>query len=284
MSSAIDPLPGPGPSSRPKPAASGSAKPAPPARPAAKPPVRPAAAAPAGAAAPQRVPLAKPPVAAVRAAEERSHEDDEESAGGGFIDTSALLKQTPAWAVSLLVHVVALLAMALIVSKPDEKPKPRAIESVGPDNDSPLEEFKDDSPPNPVQDMDQTTEVATTDVVIPNVVVASDASDLEAAPLALEVTDFGESTAPASHVLSSIGAAGGTSAGFGGRKNPGKAAAGGGGGADTEAAVDAALKWFAEHQMDDGSWSFDHSKCPSCQGKCDKTGNYPDQSGATAMA
>jgi hypothetical protein len=284
MSSAIDPLPGPGPSSRPKPAASGSAKPAPPARPAAKPPVRPAAAAPAGAAAPQRVPLAKPPVAAVRAAEERSHEDDEESAGGGFIDTSALLKQTPAWAVSLLVHVVALLAMALIVSKPDEKPKPRAIESVGPDNDSPLEEFKDDSPPNPVQDMDQTTEVATTDVVIPNVVVASDASDLEAAPLALEVTDFGESTAPASDVLSSIGAAGGTSAGFGGRKNPGKAAAGGGGGADTEAAVDAALKWFAEHQMDDGSWSFDHSKCPSCQGKCDKKGNYPDQSGATAMA
>ena len=256
--------------------------PVPPGRPAAKPPAGPGSRPPAApaAGAPARVPLA-PPAAPVR---DGRDEEAEASDEGGFVDLSAVRRQTPAWAVSLLVHVVVLLMLALIVSKPDEKPKPRAIESVGPDNDSPLEEFKDDSPPNPVQDMETTTEVATTDVVIPNVVVASDASDLEAAPLALEVTDFGESTAPASDVLSSIGAAGGTSAGFGGRKNPGKAAAGGGGGADTEAAVDAALKWLAEHQSADGSWSFDHTKGQKCQGECPHFGNYPDSSGATAMA
>jgi hypothetical protein len=256
MSKATDPVPNPKPGARPKP-------------PAGQPQSG------------QRVPLAKPPVIPAGGAKQAAEEESEE---GGFVDTSAMLKQAPAWAVSMLVHIVLLLMLALIVNKADEKPKPREIVSVGPESDQPLEEFKDDTPPSPVQEVETTTEVATTDVVIPNVVVASDASDLEAAPLALEVTDFGDQTAPASDILSSIGAAGGTSAGLGGRKNPGKAAAGGGGGADTEAAVDAALKWFAEHQMPDGSWSFDHGKCPTCQGKCSKPGNYPDTFGATAMA
>jgi hypothetical protein len=194
-----------------------------------------------------------------------------------------MLKQAPAWAVSMLVHIVLLLMLALIVNKPDEKPKPREIVSMGPESDQPVEDFKDETP-NPEQDVETTTEVATTDVVIPNVEVASDASDLEAAPLALEVTDFGDQTAPASDILSSIGAAGGTSTGLGGRKNPGKAAAGGGGGADTDAAVDAALKWLADHQLPDGSWSFDLRACPSCNGKCSKSGDYPDRFGATGLA
>lgn len=270
MPSASNPVPNPKPGATAKPAAG----PVTPGRPTAGSPP-----------APQRVPLAKPPVTPVRGAGQPGDEgEDEQSEEGGFVDTSAMLKQAPAWAVSMLVHIVLLLMLALIVNKADEKPKPREIVSVGPESDQPLEEFKDETPPSPVKDVDPTMEVATTDVVIPNVVVASDASDLEAAPLALEVTDFGDQTAPASDVLSSIGAAGGTSAGLGGRKNPGKAAASGGGGADTEAAVDAALKWFAEHQMADGSWSFKHSDCPKCQGKCSHPGNYPDSFGATAMA
>jgi len=253
MSKTTDPVPNPKPGARPKP---------------------PAGQPQAG----QRVPLAKPPVKPAGGAEPAEEEE-----GGGFVDTSAMLKQAPAWAVSMLVHIVLLLMLALIVNKPDEKPKPREIVSMGPESDQPVEDFKDETP-NPEQDVETTTEVATTDVVIPNVEVASDASDLEAAPLALEVTDFGDQTAPASDILSSIGAAGGTSTGIGGRKNPGKAAAGGGGGADTEAAVDAALKWLADHQMPDGSWSFDHTKCPSCNGKCSKPGNYGDQFGATGLA
>ncbi|MFN9368567.1 MAG: hypothetical protein ACK6CT_07335 [Planctomycetia bacterium] len=266
MSSAIDPLPNANPGAEPRPAGKPAAKPA-----AGQPPV------------PARVPLTKPPVAAVRGADAAA--DSEQPEEGGFVDTSAMVKQAPAWAVSMLVHIVLLLMLALIVNKPDEKPKPREIVSVGPESDQPLEEFTNDAPPNPAQDLETTTEVSTTDVVIPTVVVASDASDLEAAPLALELSDFGDTTAPASDVLSSIGAAGGTSTGFGGRKNPGKAAAGGGGGADTEAAVDAALKWLAEHQLPDGSWSFRLEKeCPSCMGKCSGSGKTDNKYGATAMA
>jgi hypothetical protein len=60
-------------------------------------------------------------------------------------------------------------------------------------------------------------------------------------------------------------------------------AAAGGGGADTESAVDRALKWFVAHQMPDGSWSCNLEKVPSCAGKCSHGGrDYPG--GATGLA
>jgi hypothetical protein len=61
--------------------------------------------------------------------------------------------------------------------------------------------------------------------------------------------------------------------GFGGRANAAKLAAASGGGADTEQAVDRALKWIALHQMPDGGWSFDFKQCPSCQGRCSHGGD-----------
>jgi hypothetical protein len=87
-------------------------------------------------------------------------------------------------------------------------------------------------------------------------------------------------------MLSTIGAVGGTGGGYGGRKNAGRLAATGGGGADTESAVDKALKWLIAHQMPDGGWSFDLKACPSCQGKCTLGGggHDKDRCAGTAMA
>jgi hypothetical protein len=53
---------------------------------------------------------------------------------------------------------------------------------------------------------------------------------------------------------------------------------------DSEDAVDKALKWLAEHQLPNGSWSYDHRLGP-CQGKCSDPGTMPEAlNGATAMA
>jgi hypothetical protein len=51
-----------------------------------------------------------------------------------------------------------------------------------------------------------------------------------------------------------------------------------------EKAVAAALKWLAEHQLPDGSWSFDH-RGGACQGRCRNQGNLADaRIGSTGLA
>ncbi len=50
------------------------------------------------------------------------------------------------------------------------------------------------------------------------------------------------------------------------------------------AAIEAALKWLSEHQLDDGGWNFDHRKS-DCRGRCGQPGNASAaRNAATAMA
>jgi hypothetical protein len=198
------------------------------------------------------------------------------------------VKQAPAWAISTLVHVVALLSMALVVNEPPKKEVARIITSTAPEVEDEFTEFEDDLPEQPQIDVaDASADVAvTTEVVVAPVEVVSNADDLDAAPLAVEFTDFGTETAPASDMMATLGAIGGTGGGLGGRTQAAKLAAAGGGGGDTEQAVDRALKWIAIHQMPDGGWSFDFKECPSCGGRCSGSGGSKakDRTGATALA
>ena len=58
-----------------------------------------------------------------------------------------------------------------------------------------------------------------------------------------------------------------------------------GGSEASERAVALGLKWLAEHQLPDGSWSFDHALCPSCRGQCRNPGNIPTaRNAATGLA
>ena len=98
----------------------------------------------------------------------------------------------------MLVHIVALLAMALVVTPAPEKEKPRVITSSAPEVEENFEEPLEE----PLEEQPDITEVA--DVVMPtdvavveDVKVIANADDLDAAPLAVELTDFGSETAPA---------------------------------------------------------------------------------------
>jgi hypothetical protein len=188
----------------------------------------------------------------------------------------------------MLLHIVVLLSMALIVQEPPKEEKPRVIVSSAPEVVEEFEEFEEETP----LDQPQTTEVSS-EVVLPDaavvadVQVVSDAADVDASAVSVEFTDFSTETAASSDLLASVGAIGGQAGGLGGRTDPKmrtKLVQAGGGSAQSEAAVEAAIKWIINHQMPDGSWSFDFTKCPSCNGNCSHPGKIQDRGGATAMA
>ena len=273
-----------------KPAAANPAKPAAaPAKPAAA-PAKPAAAA-AKPVAPGAKPAAAPPQqppqqkAPPPQPEPEEHDDDAPRRSIG----SGILRQAPAWAVSMLVHIVVLLSMALIVQDPPKEEKPRVITSSAPEVQEEFEEFEEelpvDQPDTPQQEV--SNEVALPDAtVVEDVQVVTDATDVDAAAVAVEFTDFSTETAASSDLLSAVGVVGGKGGGLGGRSGAQrqKLVQAGGGSAESEAAVEAALKWFINHQMPDGSWNFDSSKAPSCNGQCTHSGKHASVAGATAMA
>jgi len=259
---------------------------APAAKPAAANPVKPTAAA-KPAAAPPKQPPTKP------APPPKPEDEADEDEGPRRSVGSAILKTAPAWAVSMLLHIVILLSMALIVQEPPKEEKARVITSSAPEVVEEFEEFEEELPveqPDTPDQQEFTEAVVTDAAVVENVEVVTDASDVDAAAVAVEFTDFSTETAPSSDLLSAVGVVGGKAGGIGGRSGAQrqKLVQSGGGSAESEAAVEAALKWFINHQMPDGSWNFDLTKCPSCQGQCKHAAakgatQYP-LAGPTALA
>lgn len=258
-----------------------------PAAPAAKPaaaanPVKPPAAA-TPAAAPPKQPPPKPAPAP-------EAEDDADDEGPRRSAASAILKTAPAWAVSMLVHIVVLLSMALIVQDPPKEEKARVITSSAPEAVEEFEEFVEDiqvEQPDTPEQQEFTEAVVTDAAVVENVEVVTDASEVDATSVAVEFTDFSTETAASQDLLSSVGAVGGKAGGISARTDANarkKLVQSGGGTPESEAAVEAALKWFINHQMPDGSWSFDLTKSPSCQGQCTHGGKNANAAGATALA
>lgn len=207
---------------------------------------------------------------------------------------SGLLRNTPAWAISMLVHVVVLLTMALIVTEPPKPEKPRLITASAPEVEDAFEEFEEQMQLDEAIVPDQEiSEVMTLpqDTVVQDVEVVTDANDLDAAQVSVDVVNVSDQLGAASDLLATAGTAGGSAAGFGGRTSSAMQSdmirSAGGDPILVNRTVEDALVWFRQHQLPDGGWSFDFKKTPGCQGQCDNPKHdtcLNDRVAATALA
>jgi hypothetical protein len=189
----------------------------------------------------------------------------------------------------MLLHVVALMVMALIVGEAALVDRPTIITST-------VSEAEPEPDPVEIQKLDDAPTPDSTVDPVPAVVVVADAiiepiagptipDSFEAAPPDVTTVDFSDETAPATSMIASLGSDGNVRGGLDGRRSgpklgmPDVTPAG-------ESAIDRSLAWIAMHQMPDGGWSFDLTACPSCMGKCSHSGTSKkdDRAGATSMA
>lgn len=198
-----------------------------------------------------------------------------------------LFNAVPSWLISMLVHMVGLLLLAMI-----------NVGSGPPDAATELRIVSAEETP-PLEDLDAPEEIVPVDVPVltsqpvleperaqmpEDALDIGVALDLEAAPLAINLVEFSERTAPRSDLIKDIGALGGSGLEGRGGLMRGELLRRYGGSAGSEEAVALALQWLAEHQLQDGSWSFDH-RGGSCAGRCSAPGTVKDcYTGGTAIA
>lgn len=213
------------------------------------------------------------------------------------------LHQHRSWAVSAFVHTVIVVVLGLMtISLPrrqiqlvafDDTPEDFTLEDVdvlpteGPDVENLSNDIVDRVEPESLQPM----------VDMKNAAEGIDAASVELieeslnrAPYNDILCELGRGTGAANARGTGKGRRGlgyglnGTGGGLGGRGGRRGNALGRGASKQSEAAVDLALKWLAEHQLPDGGWSFNHQVAPTCQGKCPNPGQMPEaRNAATAL-
>jgi len=255
---------------------------------------------------------AKPPVRRSTSSRERSRQLSESSSATA-IDYSELvsvvsrlgvagdekrrsllahwLRQSPSWLTSLLLHMLALVVLALwmvpdskvpqetahndLIIEPGEAPQEEELEEIQQEYlealDIQLQQIAELDPQPVTNNIEDETSVSPVD-------------DLEAAAVQVELSEFSELTAPRNDLLKEVGAFTGDA--FQGRGKLARQALvrEGGGTPGSEQAVSTSLKWLVRHQNPDGSWNFDHRFGP-CQGRCSGHGTLNNAPiGATALA
>ncbi len=221
-------------------------------------------------------------MAAEQAAKPLPEEYIEESAGfSGWMREA--VRQTPSWLVSMVVHMVILLVLALWMVPPPDTSDMRQIVVAPPEKEQDqLEELIEE----PIQELVVDTPLETV-VIEPDITKVPEmpmSDDLEAAAMKIDLDELGLDKAPRNDLLATVGTFTGDA--LSGRgKGRGQLVAAGGGTAESERAVALALKWLAAHQMPDGGWSFNHAMHPKCRGQCGNPGTAIEaRNAATAMA
>lgn len=179
----------------------------------------------------------------------------------------------PAVMISLIAHMLVVLLFGLLaMPKPVTADLKELIASVtnGVEAVEEIPEMQVDSPAPDTEVTDMATDAIST--FSAESFAAADIPD-EPPPMAsMELADIGIPTAPRGDLLKEMGSVSGTGVKGRGDATSRAALVKQNGGTDaSEAAVAAALKWFAEHQNADGSWNFDHRVGP-CEGRCGDPG------------
>ena len=236
---------------------------------------------PATAPAPQPAPAAP---AATQSTTETLAADETSGGTGRFI----LFQAVPSWMFSLVVHMVILVILGLMML-PFEVEELPSLTSVMSKNDI-IEEIVDDLTDALDEPIDIPTEDIEVEVKVDTISEVTDveeieiADDVEAPVAAVEFEKIADRVAPTTDLLSSTESVVGSGVSGRGAEARAVMVRDYGGTKQSEAAVAMALKWIANHQNGDGSWSFDHSlngqRC-----NCSKSGTHKTSTnGATAMA
>ncbi len=172
-----------------------------------------------------------------------------------------LMVMAPSWLISMLVHALLLVVLALMVL-PENNPFQAALSALNTENEAVeeiQEEFEDLEPPEEI-DLNQTvTSTVEATVEQPEAVDVSNFNDETVAKMDMKINDLGTIQVFADNLTDRVGAAAGDAlSGRGSGAAKRAALIAGGGGKDTEEAVARALKWLARHQLPNGAWSFDH--------------------------
>ncbi|MDO5308322.1 MAG: hypothetical protein Q4G03_02345 [Planctomycetia bacterium] len=196
------------------------------------------------------------------------------------------VNDAPMWLSSLFLHLMLVLLLALIFTKVDSKKFIQIVSEPGFGDKVVLDEVFD---PDAMQDVniDDQFEVDQADIQVDSDVVA-EAPDLSnfaedtAAALTLTEDSLGLDSAPLGDLENLMGSLNGDD--LSGRgENKAAALITGGGNEGSEKSVALALSWLAEHQLPNGSWSFNLRACPSCGGACTHSGSNSSVIAATSM-
>ena len=195
------------------------------------------------------------------------------------------VQEAPAWGLSMVVHMVTLVTMAIVVV-PSTIPHNAQHLVVAPPEQQQIEVVKDISDRQP-DTLDETpeTEILAMDSNVDQEAVAFESiGDLQAAPAAMDATPLGPDGMPEEDIMAMVHAYGNA---YSDRSMSGKVqeVKREGGSEASEKCVVNALRWLANHQMPDGGWSFDLALCPSCHGQCRDSGKLAEaRNAATGLA
>lgn len=217
-------------------------------------------------------------VKGARATGVREELEQMEAAGAWNLWLRDLLHDSPSWLTSMVVHMVILLALALL-TLPAQIPRAGVLIAAGPAEDE-LEPLDDPGfeLPGAISFGDPLATVA--------VLAAAEEQLADYAPedVATEVkVKPGEDSMtcglPFGDPLAPVGPPRGPRTLVDRRKRHPRP------NSPEAKALSAALKWLAEHQLPDGSWSFDHILCARCRGQCRNPGRLAKaRIGATGLA
>ncbi|MBI1249316.1 hypothetical protein GC197_15905 [bacterium] len=212
------------------------------------------------------------------------HEEQEE-AGQPLASRFLLFTAVPSWLISLVVHLVFFLILLTIFMPPitkekrvltiDDSADAEEIEEVVLEEFEPLDvkELEFDDPPEQPEEAEISDEI-----------VVSDFQEEMAAPKMIELADSAVDTAIFSDVMSDVAGVDGNATSGRGKATRTQMLRENGGTGASEQAVVWGIQWIAEHQLPDGTWSFDHRKGAKKPGSKDfgSFGNSPRA--ATSMA
>jgi len=221
-----------------------------------------------------------------KARQSNDAEDDEEEYDEEEGVMGEWLRQSPSWLASMVFHMILLLVLALwtLPLDGDDKEKPITFNPPEIVDDEELEEEDDADLEEDITATEVVEEVVSPqdfEVESPEVEIDNDNTEQELAAAEIEFNDFATEAAT-SGLSDTIG--GFSASGLGGSRTRGRAgAAGRGGSKGSEDAVEAALRWLADHQNRNGSWSWNHTAGDKCSGYANP-GDKKSKMGATGIA